>query len=67
MVSYIKILALFGLLLLLGQGPAYGEPGRVASVKLIPAWRRRTSSLQPVTTVVRWRHASGRSTTPRQR
>ncbi len=32
MVSYIKILALFGLLLLLGQGPAYGEPGRVASV-----------------------------------
>jgi hypothetical protein len=31
-VSYIKILALFGLLLLLGQGPAYGEPRRVASV-----------------------------------
>ena len=32
MVSYIKILALLGLLLLLGQGPAYGEPGRVTSV-----------------------------------
>ncbi|MEI8015581.1 MAG: hypothetical protein WCH20_12185 [Nitrospira sp.] len=32
MVSYIKILTLFGLQLLLGQGPLYGEPGRVASV-----------------------------------
>jgi tetratricopeptide (TPR) repeat protein len=29
-VSYLKILSLCGLLLLLGQGPAYGEPGRVA-------------------------------------
>ena len=28
--SYLKILSLCGLLLLLGQGPAYGEPGRVA-------------------------------------
>ncbi len=32
MVSYIKILALSGLLILSGQGPADGEPGRVASV-----------------------------------
>jgi hypothetical protein len=31
-VSYIKILALLGLLLLLGQGPAYSKPGRVTSV-----------------------------------
>jgi hypothetical protein len=30
-VSYLKILSLCGLLLLLGQGSAYGEPGRVAS------------------------------------
>ena len=29
--SYLKILSLCGLLLLLGQGLAYGEPGRVAS------------------------------------
>ncbi len=29
--SYLKILSLCGLLLLLGQGSAYGEPGRVAS------------------------------------
>ena len=28
--SYLKILSLCGLLLLLVQGPAYGEPGRVA-------------------------------------
>ena len=28
--SYLKILSLCGLLLLLGQGSAYGEPGRVA-------------------------------------
>ena len=28
--SYLKILSLCGLLLLLGQGPAYGDPGRVA-------------------------------------
>ena len=32
MVSYIKILALSGLLILSGLGPADGEPGRVASV-----------------------------------
>ena len=30
--SYLKTISLCGLLLLLGQGPAYGEPGRVASV-----------------------------------
>ena len=28
--SYLKTISLCGLLLLLGQGPAYGEPGRVA-------------------------------------
>jgi len=35
-VSYTKTLALIGLLLLLGQGPAFGEPGRVQSATTHP-------------------------------